>query len=106
MRSIVKANGDVIKQFELEALLGAERALRALVLYVCRRLAAGARVQRGRLDILADALNLELAEAERYMVRPDGVCYGHFEICKAAEVAAREKEDDERRGGKRGPKGE
>jgi len=58
MQSIVKANGDVIKQFELEALLGAERALKALTLHVCRRLAAGARIQRGRLGLIVGAFEL------------------------------------------------
>ena len=80
MWSTVKKNGDIIKQFELQAVLGADRALNALVLNLHRRIAAGARVQKGRLDIEVEAFSLEkgvnLAETERFTKGPSGTYEG------------------------------
>ena len=90
MQSTVKENGDLIKQWELQAVLGADRALNALVFSLCRRLAAGARVQRGRLDIEVEAFELgralDLADLERLNSGPSGG-YNGIEIDTAVKVA-------------------
>lgn len=93
MHSPVKANGDVIKQWELLAVLGADRALNALVFNLHRRIAAGARVQRGRLDVDVEAFRLgrdiDLAEVEHSNNGPTGG-YTGIEIDTAANIAKSE----------------
>lgn len=95
MRSNVKANGDVIRQWQLEAVLGAERALHALIFSVCQRIAAGARVQRGKLDIEVEAFrlgkDLDLAELEAELAGWSGCFPGGIEINTSAEVAKSER---------------
>ena len=94
MRSIVKANGDVIKQWELVAVLGADRALNSLLCNLYRRLAAGARIQRGRYDVEVEDFRLgklDTAGVERTCFRPVGGYSGGIEIETAAKVAAFER---------------
>jgi hypothetical protein len=90
----MKANGDVIKQWELLAVIGADRALNALLFNLCRRVAAGARVQGGKYDIEVEAFGLgkklDLAELEGLLNRPTGDYEGVW-IDTAAKVAADEK---------------
>lgn len=94
MQSIMKANGDVIKQWELRAVRGADRALNALVFNLCRRLAAGARVQGGRYDIEVESFNLgkklDLTDLERVNSGPVGG-YEGLDIETVAKVAHSEK---------------
>jgi hypothetical protein len=91
----MKANGDLIKQWEIQAVLGADRALKALAFNLCRRVAAGARVQGGKYDIFVEAFGLgnrrlDLAELESCLSGPSGDCYG-VRIDTAARVAADER---------------
>src|SRR4051812_41781874 len=83
MRSIVKPNGDVIKQSDLEAILAAEMALGALVLALKRRLADGARVQRGRYDVKVEEFelgqNIDIQEEARFYSGWTG-CSGPLQI--------------------------
>jgi hypothetical protein len=58
VKSTVKPNGDVIKQSDLETILATEAALNALLLNLKRRLAEGARVQRGRYDVDVEEFRL------------------------------------------------
>ena len=64
MKSPVKPNGDIIRQFEIRALEAAGVVRTNLMYGLCRRIAAGARVERGALDIqimdLAGGDRLEL----------------------------------------------
>ena len=93
MQSTIKANGDVIKQWELLAVLGADRALNALVFNLHRRIAAGARIQRGRLDVGVEAFwlgrDIDLVDVERSNNGPTGG-YTGIEIDTAAKVAESE----------------
>jgi hypothetical protein len=91
MRSIVKENGDVIKQWELVAVLGADRALNALLFNLSRRIALGARVQRGRYDVGVEDFQLgrpyDLAESERSNNHPSGGYNGGIEIDTTEKIA-------------------
>lgn len=95
MRSIVKENGDAIKQWELVAVLGADRALNALLFNLSRRIALGARVQRGRYDVGVEDFQLgrayDLAESERSNNHPSGGYNGGIEIDATGRIAAIEK---------------
>jgi hypothetical protein len=90
----MKANGDLIKQWELQAVMGADRALNALVFNLCRRVAVGARVQGGKYDIYVEAFGLgkklDLAELEGLLNRPAGDYEGVW-IDTAVRVAADER---------------
>lgn len=95
MRSVVKANGDVIKQWELQAVLGADRALNALVFNIGRRIALGASVQRGPYDVGVEDFQfgrpLDLAQVESSNSGPTGDYNGGIQIETAAKVASDER---------------
>jgi hypothetical protein len=104
MRSPVKPNGDTITQADLKALLEAEAIAIRLAHAIAVRIGAGARVQRGKLDVevrnfYGDAAwrrgdpvypdcNIDTADLDRPATGYSSAV-GEFEIGPTSEVRAR-----------------
>jgi hypothetical protein len=99
MRSIIPANGDLITQSDLEAINEAEATATRLAHALAVRIAAGARVEPGALDIEANMIlpipgeSWEGVDRESWeevvsdMTFSWTGCWGEWSIRTAAEVA-------------------
>lgn len=78
MKSPIKPNGDTITQSDLEAILGAESALNALLFHLKLRLASGARIERGAYDVRVEEFalgrNINITEESEFVGSSGSYC--------------------------------